>query len=772
MKRPLLAGLIFLIAGVMSGRYVNDSVFIILLFILASAATLALIFLHKKTLFCVLILFYIMGYISINSAQAVRNNLAEEAAISFEIVEVSGLVEDVSENRILIAANRVTLNDRTDQNPVNIRAFLETDEELRIGQHITVSGRLIKPEGLRNEGGFNQFQHFAARNIQYRMNATLVSTGGTTITIRGITNRFKNRLIEIYESSLPPSESGIIIAMLLGDRTGIDERIAELYRVGGIYHILAISGLHITAIAFLLDFLLKKQLGTVNSGIATLIILCFYAVFTGLAISTMRAVIMFGVHVIGRVLWRKNDLLSSTALAACILLIMNPFNLWDGGFLLSFSSVFGIGFGANTIRQTMYSLPKESLAAKAVKRTRFFSDGIPASLAVTLFNTPIVASVFYQVPIYGIIANLIIVPTVIFVLIGGIIVGIAGFISIHLSSFLGGALFFIFQFYEFICVTIERLPFAMFITGRVPLHYILLWYVMSASVLMFLKSSRDNRRFYVRCTLGAILALVIAFGIDGINSRNSNYVVKLDVGQGDSIVIRNNGITFLVDGGDPWNANEILSHMRSKRIGKIDGVFVTHPDSDHIGGIIPLIGRINIGSIYMPPNVGAIAELEIELIERAEMFGVPVVTLTSGDKVLFPGGEIVCLHPTPNFSSNRNANSLVLMYETLGIRFLLTGDIGIEEERRILRDFDCISSHVLNLAHHGSAFSNSEQFLLEVSPEIAFVGTGRRNPHGHPSGRVVQLLYEMDIPLFNTAETGQITFYISRDSDIKVRTMR
>ena len=775
MKRPLLTGLIFLTAGIISGRYITDSLGIVLFFMLAFLAVTAICFMYKRAALFVLILFYFAGFISMNSAQAIRNPLAETAAFSNEIVQVSGVVEDVRGERIVIAATAVTLNGETDRNRVNIQAFLISDEEIRIGQQITVSGRLIKPEGLRNQGGFNQFQHFASRNIQYRMNATLISTGGSTITIRGITNGFKNRLMDIYDASLPPAESGIIKAMLLGDRTSIDERLAELYRVGGIYHILAISGLHITAIAFLLDFLLKKQLGTVKSGITTLIILCLYAVFTGLAISTMRAVIMFGAHVLGKILWRKNDLLSSTALAACILLMMNPYFLWDGGFQLSFSSVFGIGFGANTIKQTILSIPKESKVSKFIKKTRFFSDGLPASLAITLFNTPVVASVFYQVPTYGIIANLIIVPTVVFVLIGGIIVGAAGFISLHLSTFLGGALFFIFQFYEFICLTIERLPMSMSLTGQMPLHYLLIWYVMAISILKLLKSrseTRAKRRFYLQCAMGTLLALVVLFGIDTINNSRLNYVTVIDVGQGDSILLRNNGRAFLVDGGNPWNTNEITSHLRSRRISRLDGVFVSHPHNDHIGGVISLIGRVNIGAIYISPNVGAMVYLEYELRHRAREYSIPIIPLTTGDRISFPGGEIICLHPTPNFSREPNANSLVLMYETFGTRFLLTGDIGANEEAYILRGGADIRSNALDLAHHGSRHSNSEQFLRHVAPEIAFVGTGIRNRYGHPSERVVQLLYEMGVPLFNTAETGQIRIYVSREGNMRVWTMR
>jgi len=750
----------------------TDTVSVVLLFAAAYMAAFTIALIYKKLIFCVFILFYIIGNLSMSSAGSIRNHLAEEAAISYETIEISGIIQDISGTRVLIAAESATLGDRTEINRFNVRTFLETEENLRIGQLITVTGRLVKPDTRRNEGGFDQFQHFAARNIQYRMNATLVSTGGTTITIRGVTNNLKNKLIEIFDNSLPPAESGILKAMLLGDRTGIDERIAELYRAGGIYHILAISGMHITAIAFFLDFLFKKRLGNVNSGMLTFVILSIYAVFTGLSLSVTRAVIMFGVFAIGKVLRRKNDLLSSTALAACILLVINPFNLWDGGFLLSFSSVFGIGFGANTIKQAMAPRKKDGFAARALNKSNFFSNGIPATIAVTLFNTPIVAMVFYQIPVFGIVANLLIVPTVVFVIVGGIFVGISGFISIYLSSFLGGSLFFIFQFYEFLCVLIESLPFAMFTTGTVRLHHLLIWYSMSALILVALKSNLSKRRFYFKCATGAALALIVVFTIEGTNYRTLNYVTNLDVGQGDSIVIRNTGNTFLVDGGEAWNANEILSHLRSRRINKIDGIFVTHSDSDHIGGIVGIIGRIDIGAIYMPPSFGTQNDLETEIRRLASQSRIPITNLSSGDRISFFGGEIEVLNPTLNLSNSRNANSLVLLYETKGVRFLFTGDIGTDEERRITGDFSNIQSHVLNLAHHGSAFSNSELFLQAVSPDIAFVGTGRRNPHGHPAGRVVNLLYEMNIPLYNTAESGQTTFFIEENSTINVRTMR
>jgi competence protein ComEC len=603
-------------------------------------------------------------------------------------------------------------------------------------------------------------------------NAEIISVGGTAITIRGLTNGFKNKLIEIYDTSLPMAESGIIKAMILGDKSSIDERVAELYRVGGIYHILAISGLHITIIAFILDFLIRKAVGPVYSGIFSLLVLCLYAVFTGLAVSTIRAVIMFGVHVFGRVLWRKNDLLSSTAFAACILLIFNPYYLWDAGFLLSFSSVFGIGFSANIIKKALASLPKEGLTTKALNSTKFLSDGLSASIGLTLFNMPVAAAVFYQVPMYGIVANLIIVPTLVFVIIGGIIVGIAGFISLPLASFLSGVLFFIFKFYELICTLIEKLPASMLLTGQIPIHYILIWYFMVVSLLMLLKPGSPKRKLHLRCVLGSIIALVILFGIDDINNKTLNYVTMLDVGQGDCIIIRNNGKTFLVDGGNPWNSNEILSYLLSNRINRLDGVFITHADSDHMGGIASLVGKIDISEIYFPPNYGTLAASENELTLKANEFNIAIKTISAGDRISFPGGEILCLHPSLGFSSEINENSLVLRYETFGKSFLLTGDIGIDEERQILRSSQgYLSSYALKLAHHGSAYSNSEPFLAEVSPQIAFVGTGRRNSYGHPSERVVKSLNEMGIPLYNTAETGQITIYVSRDGETEVRTM-
>jgi len=326
-----------------------------------------------------------------------------------------------------------------------------------LGQEITVTGELHPLTRSANPGGYNQFQHLRAQKVDATIRPDTILLGDTRLSPMVILRMARDRLAAVYDELLPPREAAVIRSMVLGDRADMDTDLAQQYRAMGIFHILSISGLHVAILMMAFNKALGLFLSERKASIIVLVVMVLYCLMTGASVATVRAVTMGGVLVFGKILNRKYDLLAAVAWACAALLVYEPLYLFNVGFQLSFSAVFGIG---------VLSAPVERFLAKLrMPKWGKFRSGLGVGIAAVSATYPVFAFHMYEIQLYSVVGNLIIAPTTTIILVMGLVVGLVGLVWMGGATILAGTVYFILRFYEIGSSFFAHLPNAMLLTG-------------------------------------------------------------------------------------------------------------------------------------------------------------------------------------------------------------------------------------------------------------------------------------------------------------------
>ena len=274
---------------------------------------------------------------------------------------------------------------------------------------------------------------------------------------------------------------------------------------------------------------------------------------------------------------------------------------------------------------------------------------------------------------------------------------------------------------------------------------------------------KNNRKHY-SLIISILIIFSTFFGSSyKIDARTTNYgyithpllIHFFDVGQGDSMVmILPNGKTILIDGGDVEHGNVVIKKLKRLNINKIDLLVSTHPDIDHIGGLLKVMNRVKVSSIL---DSGKKYNSHSYYLYKKEAYqkNIPIQMAKLDDKIrLDPNVEITVLNSGKKSYSNNNS-SIVLKVTYEEISILLTGDIERNAEKRLIKT-DKIDAQVLKIPHHGSATSTSESFLFAVNPTVAILSYDKFNLFGHPHRSVMKRLNHLGIKHYSTSDQGDI----------------
>ena len=343
----------------------------------------------------------------------------------------------------------------------------------KAGSMILVSGKLEEIEGPRNPGEFNSKNYNACRHIYYALKKAIIKKQSRTHSAYGqFLISLRERFTEILET-VCDSEAGAFEAIVLGDKTNLDPELKMRYQMGGIIHILAISGLHISLLGLgLYNFLKWIGLGIWPAGMLALVIMVQYGMMTGGGVSTMRAVTMFLLSVGAKIVGRIYDLPTAMAVAAILILVESPAYMLDGGFLLSFGAVTGVGCIWPLIWEGMERAEKrKSTGGK-------FRQSFLASVVVQLTTLPIVLWFYGEVSVIGIFLNLLVLPTVGVVLGSGTVAALMGLFSLRASWLAAIPGRVVLGAYEWICIAAGRLPFCTWVGGKPQIWQIAGYYLL------------------------------------------------------------------------------------------------------------------------------------------------------------------------------------------------------------------------------------------------------------------------------------------------------
>ncbi len=668
-----------------------------------------------------------------------------------EKIKAVGYVKDIEKttnDKYKFILKTTSINNNNEK--INILVYIKDIQNLKEGDKISVDGAIYYPKDKSNPNGYDEKLNFKINKLTYKLYANNISILKNDKISRYIFN-FKQKIYNIYDKILPKTESNILKAIILGEKHFLDSETVDLYRTSGIYHILSISGLHIGILSLFLVKLLKF-LNQPFRYIIVIFILIIYCLFVGASLSTIRATIMCVTVLTGFIIHRNPDFISSICLSAIILLIKNPYYIFDIGFLYSYFSVFSIAFlgGRFCNLHNLNGILK------------YFVVSFFVSLAIK----PITLYYFYNFIVLDIFLNIIIIPFTSFVVIGGFLVTVVGIFSISFARFFAGAIYYIFRFFTYICKVVDNIEFNNIILGRPSIFVIIGLYTMLSFIAYAIYDKRLLKKRKKFINFGMVIFIICMF-ISSFKPSVFN-ITMLDVGQGDSVVGIDKDGTFLIDGGGTngfsTGENIVLPYLKSKGIKSLDFVFISHNDVDHIKGIIDILDKIHIKNLFLPIN-NSLDENYKKLLNIAKDKDIPIYYLKAGDRLtLGKNIKFDVLHPREDFNEqDDNNNSIVLKLEYKKHSMLFTGDIEKEAEAFLIKNNVDLSANILKVAHHGSKTSTTSEFIDNVEPSVALISCKKDNKYNHPSKETLKTLNENNIKIYRTDINKAISINFYKD---------
>lgn len=831
------------------------------------------------------------------------------------------------------------------------------EESLKIGQQIILEGTFSHFATATNPGEFDVQRYYAAKGIGGRVRQSQILAVGEKYSflrekLYGFRQVLHDRLAEVF----PAKEASVMQTLLLGEKEELDAEVKALYQKNGIAHILSISGLHITLLGMGVYRLLKRLgLPVRAAAVGGAMLLLIYGVMVGMSVSASRAIGMYLLQMLGIFVGRTYDMLTGLGLMALLLVLQEPERLCDVSFLMSFGAVLGICiltpvlsgdgrerdadeelevkgisawlrtvadiFGDSAYERNKYREGWRKVAYEGIQRmVSTVKGGFAASVGVILFTLPVQLWFFYEIPVYSVLLNLLVLPFMSVVVAGGILSLIPGL------GLVGTVDCLILWWYEWVCGRFEELPGAIWCVGRPEVWQIICYYVgilllvfgreyveawkkrgtygegnvpgdrlHFARTLWCLKMrgawkrrgtygeknvpgdrqhfartlwclitrgadesirnrkkdcngemiQHSDRRFGI-CSTGVqnalakfrcawqgamtymnrvqhLIAVVMILGLlIGLLTGNfdcGSRVTFLDVGQGDGIVVETGQGAYLFDCGSTSRKNigeyVLKPYLKSRGIRSLRGVFVSHPDEDHMNGVIELLENgadwgIVVEQLFLPAIAeGKRTESFVTLLAAAEAAEVPVSYIKCGDEIRDSQLRLLCLHPEENTTlADANAYSECFYVEVFAkkmkqeaiddrkandasggsaiegsgengsfagnserkdfrvndgkINILLTGDVEGEGERQLMQELQeqrgqrAFRVDILKVAHHGSRYSTGTEFLAAASPATAIISCGRNNSYGHPHAETLQRLEDARVPWYGTMDYGAL----------------
>lgn len=599
-----------------------------------------------------------------------------------------------------------------------------SDINVSYGDYIYVYGVFKKPKENGNFNLFNYKRYLLSNKINYVVTASKITI------IKKNDNVFytlKNNLLKRIESA--NKSKGYILAFLYADKSLIEKDIYTKYQKIGVSHLFAVSGMHVSLISIVLLKLLNK-IKERKRYIIVSIFLSIYLFLTNFTISMVRATFQFILFFINKSFKLNIDNSNLVLFLFSILVIINPYNIYNIGFLFSFIISFTL------IR-----------CSKLIKG-KFIIKSLKISLISFFSSMPVLINNFFEVNFLGIILNIIYIPFVSYILFPLSLVTV-------LFPSLDNILYMFISYFEKITDFFSNIKFLSFSICKMNIFLIIIYYIIFIYIL-----KRKKKLIY------KIIIVIISLIFLINNGRIVNNEVSiLDVGQGDSSLIRLKNKNILIDTGGNINydisKNILIPYFKSVGIKKIDYLVLTHGDYDHMGEAINLVENFKAAKVIF--NCGLYNDLENELIEVLDK---KKIKYYSCIKELNIDNNKLHFLQTKEYD-NENENSNVIYTELNGYKFMFMGDAGVEKEKDILEKYNVSKIDVLKIGHHGSKTSSDKNFIDEMNPKYSVISVGKNNRYGHPNKEVLENLENSKI--YRTDLDGSIMFKI-KNNELKIET--
>lgn len=597
------------------------------------------------------------------------------------------------------------------------------------GDYIKVNGIFDEIKENTNFNLFNYKKYLKTKKINYSLKVENIKI------IKKNNNLFyyiKNQIVLRINNNI---SSDYLKTFILGDKRNINQNIIESYQKLGVSHLLAISGMHVSFLSMILLKILKKLNVKIRYSIVMLFLI-FYLFLTNYTISILRATMQFILFSINKLFNLKIKNINIMLLIISIVLIYNPYYIYDVSFLFSFSISFSLilfGKKINNIKN-------------------YFYKGFTTSLISFLVSLPILINNFYEINFLSIIYNVFYIPFVSYILFPINILNL-------IFPFLDRLNNFFINIFEIITINLSKINILTFQTSRLSLFLIIIYYIV-----LYFAISKKRKKYIIS------IFIFIIFFINNNRFVLFPTITFLDVGQGDSMLIRILNKNILIDTGgkivyeeETWKKrnkeygvsnNVIVPYLKSVGVKKINYLILTHGDYDHMGEAINLVNNFKIEKVIF--NCGEENELETKLIKvlnKKKIVYYSCVKELNIDKY-----KLQFLNT--GIYDNENNNSSVIYIVLNNYKFLFMGDAGVEVEEDLIEKYNLQDIDVLKVGHHGSKTSSDKKFINEINNKYSVISVGKNNRYGHPNITVLNNLKKSKI--YRTDQNGSIIFEIKK----------
>ncbi len=715
----------------------------------------------------IVILFFLFGnlWLQINSQ---NNSLLSNDISILKNSFVIGEIEDIelpSKDKLNFIVNNATVeyrNKKFDNLKFIVRIKDKSSKKkekllnkLNIGNKVIINGRFIKAQGMRNPGQFDYNNYLRTAGISgffdvYKTEDLKILNNNKNIFRQSIWQArlsINNRINELYSNLT----AGLLKGLLLADRQEIDYKTKALFVNSGVIHVLAVSGLHVGYIILIL-MLFFERFNLYVKLIAVMLGLIVFAFITGLPDSVVRASIMAIVIILAKLTNRTTNIFNSLSIAALIILLINPQELFNPGFQLSFSAVLSIA-----ILYPIISKPINKYF-DALPILKYIFLFIAVSLSAQIGTLPFTLYYFGKLSLIALAANLIVIPLI------GIIIALAitslfiSILSVPVALYFAAANELFTEMMFNIVKLAGEFKYSFLFVKYFSLLDGFLFYAFLSLLIYFWLIFKNGKAKVLLIIL--ILLNYFLFGsfddIELLKPKHLN-VVMIDIGQGDSFLLKfPNGKTALIDAGlakPGFDSGEriIKPLLEELDIDKINYAFVSHLDKDHSGGFLYLLKNNIIEKLYKPVSDSSETDLKFESFVLKNNVSLKHY---KKEKIIIDHTAIYFLCDSSiqyNFKLSKNNRSGILKIVYGNISILFTGDMEKQIEQYLLSRYSSfLHSDILKVSHHGSKTGSTDEFLNAVNPNLALISVGKNNPYKHPSDEVIERLKSRKVKIIRS----------------------
>ena len=564
---------------------------------------------------------------------------------------------------------------------------------------------------------------------------------------------FRNKLISIIESALPDDTSGFAKALLLGDSTDLTYPQDRSFQVIGLRHVIAVSGLHVS-ILFSVVYLLFGQRRVLNLVVGTPVLL-FFAAVAGFTPSIIRACVMQFLMLLSMVVDKEYDPATALAFAVLVILGVNPRTVTSVGFQLSVGCMIGIFAFSASVREYLLSFGKLKKKSKGksfrAKLIRWLVGSVSVTLSAMVITTPLCAVYFGMVSLVSIPANLLTLWIISFIFYGIMLTCAMGAAWLPLGKLLGWILSWPIRYVLAVSGLLAKIPLSAVYTDSI---YMVFWLVFSYILLIVFFCLKKKHLLTTASCIAVLLCVCIA--LSWLEPKTDDTRVSvIDVGQGQSVLLQHEGAYYLVDCGGEHagiTADTVANFLLSMGVFHLDGVILTHYDTDHAGAVLNLLTSVGADQIYMPDRGDSNGIREDILLLHGDktslISDISELPISSGKITLYPGTE----------GLDDNESSVCVLFQTENCDILITGDRSAVGERALLKQTELPKLDILVAGHHGSHEATSLELLMATQPAAVVISVGADNPYGHPREEILERLSNFNCEIYRTDLQGTIIF--------------